>query len=147
VWQNGKVTELGLGVEPVAINERGQVIGFRAGPGCEWRCVHAVLWQKGIRTDLGTLGGKWAIPTAISDRGQVVGYMGYGVDSTRSGEQHAFVWQDGVMTRLPSPFPGARTRAIAINDRNQIIGDNCLADCGSREPSARSKFAVIWTLK
>ena len=28
------------------------------------------------------------------------------------------------------------TRAVAINENNQIIGDNCFQDCGLRRPSA-----------
>jgi probable HAF family extracellular repeat protein len=147
VWRDGRSVELPpntstyFGAGAVAINERGQVIGVvhvRTGE------YHPFVWKNRTMTDLGTLGGGWTVPTAISDRGQVVGY---GVD--RSGHQYAFVWQNGTMTRLPSLKPGARTRAIAINDRNQIIGDDCPSDCvewrGS--PSAQSKFGVIWTLR
>jgi probable HAF family extracellular repeat protein len=126
----------------VAINERGQVIGLIHTRRGEY---HPFVWRDGTMTDLGTLGGKWAIPTAISDRGQVVGS---GID--RSGRQYAFVWQNGTMTRLPSPTPGARTRAIAINDRNQIIGDGCPGwDCVEwrGDPSAQSTFGVLWTLR
>jgi uncharacterized membrane protein len=66
--------------------------------------------------------------------------------------QHAFVWQDGTMIRLPSPkgMTGprySRTRAIAINENNQIVGDNCYDDCERRAGWATSKFAVMWTLR
>jgi len=140
LWQNGKITNLGPGW-PVAINERGQIAGYsETAPG---KPFHAFLWQNGTTTDLGTLGGNWSIPTAISNRGQVVGY------STDShGVQHGFVWQNGTMTRLGSPTGDARTRALAINDHNQIIGDNCYADCGLRRgPLSGSKFAVLWTIR
>ena len=51
------------------------------------------------------------------------------------------------MSGLPSPTGSARTRAIAINEHNQIIGDNCYADCGNRSgPLSGSKFGVLWTL-
>jgi probable HAF family extracellular repeat protein len=140
VWQNGTPIDIGPGWG-VALNERGQVIGsHQVAQG-----GHAFLWSNGTMTDLGTLGGKYSHPTAISDRGQVVGYS-----TDRRGLQHGFVWQKGVMTRLPSPagYRGARTRALAINERNQIIGDNCFMDCGFRYgPYSGDKFAVLWTLR
>ena len=138
-WQNGKTTDLGPGTA-VAINEHSQIAGYGQTATGQ---AGAFLWQNGTTTDLGTLGGNWSIPTAISNRGQVVGY------STDShGVQHGFVWQNGTMTRLGSPTGDARTRALAINDHNQIIGDNCYADCGLRRgPLSGSKFAVLWTIR
>ncbi|MEP7225582.1 MAG: hypothetical protein ABI783_11580 [Actinomycetota bacterium] len=138
VWRNGTSIDLGPGTA-VAINGRDQVTGFSRTPAGEW---HGFLWQNGTMTDLGTLGGKWSIPTAISNRGQVVGYS-----TGKSGVQHAFIWQNGTMTRLGSPNGNARTRAVAINEHNQIIGDNCFTDCGIRAPRFASKFAVLWTLQ
>ena len=94
--------------------------------------------------DLGTLGGAWSIATAISDRGQVVGYS-----DDASGTHHAFVWQNGTMTRLPSPTGGGPAGAVAINDENQIVGDDCYEcwdDSGQNGPLTGSRFAVLWTL-
>jgi probable HAF family extracellular repeat protein len=137
VWRNATTIDLGPGT-PVAINDSGQVIGVRGPPGH----LHAFLWQRGTMTDLGTLGGRWSIPTAISNRGQIVGYsLGSG------GVQYAFLWHDGTMIKLNSPKGNARTRAIAINENNQIVGDNCFEVCDRRAPRFRSKFAVIWTLR
>ena len=134
VWRDGIATDIGRGW-PVALNNRGQVIGFR--PDAR-RPARAFLWTDGTMTDLGR-----GNPTAISASGQVVGYS---VD--QDGLQHGFVWQHGTRTRLPAPrgWAGYPTRAIAINDRNQIVGDDCLADCGySHGPPNR--FAVLWTLR
>ena len=138
VWRNGTATDLGDGY-PVAINGHGQVVGWRE---LGSRTDHAFLWQDGTTTDLGTLGGgTLSYPTAISDRGQVVGY---GFD--RSGVQHGFVWQNGTMIRLPAPkgYAGFPTRAVAINDHNQIVGDDLLE---SQSVRGRGKFAVRWTVK
>jgi probable HAF family extracellular repeat protein len=140
VWQNGIRTDIGLG-NPSALDDLGRVIGWHQVGHGE---AHAFLWSNGTMTDLGTLGGKWSIATAISARGQVIGSS-----SDSRGRQHAFVWQNGTMSRLPSPrgHSGARTRAIAINDRNQIIGDNCVVLCGEDRSAPPSKFAVLWTLR
>jgi probable HAF family extracellular repeat protein len=47
-------------------------------------------------TDLGTLrGGTYSHAFGINERGQVVGR-----DDTASGEEHAFLWEDGEVTEL-----------------------------------------------
>ena len=46
-------------------------------------------------TDLGTLGGPDSRAVAINDLGQVIGW-----GAAASGETHAFLWEDGVMTDL-----------------------------------------------
>jgi probable HAF family extracellular repeat protein len=140
MWHDGTRTDIGRG-SPIALNELGEALVSRG----NWPFFRARLWRNGTMTDLGTLGGKDTEATAISNRGQVVG------SSTDSrGRQHGFVWRNGVMIRLPSPpgYRGARTRALGINDHNQIIGDNCLWDCGeSRSIRHPSRFAVRWTLR
>jgi probable HAF family extracellular repeat protein len=140
VWRDGTATDIGPGT-PVALNERGQVIGYHE---ITPRIVHAFLWSNGKMTDLGTLGGN-SYPTAISKSGQVIGYS-----FDRNGLQHGFVWQNGTMTRLPAPKGqgGRRTRAVAINDHNQIVGDDCRDVCTFYPPAVPgSRFAVLWTLR
>src|SRR5262245_5530963 len=70
----GGLTGAGDQAFALAINERGQIVGWSATPSQE---IHAVLWQDGMVTDLGTLPGdnlSWAM--AINDRGQIVGFSG-----------------------------------------------------------------------
>jgi probable HAF family extracellular repeat protein len=147
LWQNGRMTVLGspAGERPgywSAINRRGQVIGF---------CVAAndasrpCLWQNGTPIDLGTLRGDRGRAIGINGRGQIVGRVNV---RPWSGESVAFVWQNGVMTQLPSlptnndhttiwlrgssehrtPCPPfvcswiTGSTAIAINDRGVIVG-------------------------
>jgi probable HAF family extracellular repeat protein len=83
LWQNRRMTRLRGLATALAINERGQILGWRAteqGP-------RAVVWEDGRVTDLGTLGGQVSNAVAINDRGQIVGSS-----ETRSGETHAVLW-------------------------------------------------------
>lgn len=77
LWQGGKAIDLGtLGgkeSEAVAINDRGQIVGW-SWTGSGFGVDHAFLWQRGKMTDLGTLGGETSEATAINARGQVVGF-------------------------------------------------------------------------
>ncbi len=66
------------------------------------------------------LGGATALPKAINDAGQVVGWsningFGYG---------HAFLWQNGATTLLPSISGGLSTNSAAedINSSGEIVG-------------------------
>ena len=110
-YQLPKITDLGLGTEIFAVNEKGQ-IAFTAT--ISNTVDHqAVLWERGIRTTLGFLPGdteSWA--AALNNRGQVVGW------STGTCFSRAFVWQDGIMM----PLGGCVSQAHGINNRGQIVG-------------------------
>ena len=136
LWQNGTMRDLGtLGGEysrPVAINERGQVIGQAATK----TTSHAFLWSNGQMRDLGTLGGDLSEPTAINDHGQVVGWAATPTTDT-NGEHvwHAFHWQNGRLTDLGTL--GGKSQALAINERGQIVGWS--------ETKSGARHAVLWT--
>jgi len=105
LWQRGKMRDLGtLGgpdSEAVAINERGQVVGWadtRATDKDGDPIPHAFLSQNGKMRDLGTLGGPSSRATTINERGQVIG----SADTKAKDEygdpiSHAFLWQNGKM--------------------------------------------------
>ncbi len=92
--QNGTVRDLGIAFgdrgRAVAINNRGQVVGFtmranRTPP--RNSATHAFVWERGTMTDLGTLGGRSSEATAINDRGQIIGWS-----HARDGSPHAVLW-------------------------------------------------------
>src|SRR5207248_9972172 len=78
----------------------------------------AFIWQHGLMTDLGTLGGSSSLAVAINERAHVVG-----VSETSSGQSHAFLWQNAVMTDLGT-LGGTNSIAVAINERGQVIGNS-----------------------
>ena len=121
-WADGVTTALGLSAE--AINEAGQVAGI-APDG------HAALWEHGVITDFGTLGGSFSRPFALNDAGQVVGWS-----ATAAGEYHAFSWGDGVMTDIGT-LGGTLSQAVAVNAAGQVVGT-------SRTATAGQQRAFLW---
>lgn len=111
---------------PVAINDRGQVVGFANVPGGETPArlyPHAFLWTAhGGMRDLGTLpGDKLSEGLGINDRGQVVG---------ESCQAHlagcrAVLWRNGTAINLNdviSTHAATLTTAGDINDAGVITG-------------------------
>jgi probable HAF family extracellular repeat protein len=132
--QEYSITDLGTlpggtGSSATDINNRGQVVGSSNTASGE---SHAVLWEDGDITDLGTLGGNQSVAWGINNRGQVVG------QSTANFEQfHAFLWQDGKMTNLGTLPGGDSSVAWDINNRGQVVGWST--------PPSGGLHAVLWT--
>ncbi|GGN50267.1 putative HAF family extracellular repeat protein [Actinoplanes campanulatus] len=112
-----KVVDLGAGPDsyPAAVNDRGQVAVNRS--------ATAYLWHNGTLTDLGDLGGGYAIVNDVNNRGEAVGWS-----YTADNAQHAFLWRNGVMTDLGTLPGGFFSSAEAINDRGEIVGESTTAD-------------------
>lgn len=119
LWQNGTKADLGtLGGSSASasgINEAGQVVGYSALT-TPPSGTHAALWREGTITDLtphlGANESGWA--TAINESGQIVGNIGYA---------EAFLWENGVRTRLGDLGNGS-SAANDINDSGVVVGSS-----------------------
>jgi probable HAF family extracellular repeat protein len=120
------------------MNNIPQVVGTAVLTDTEPYISHAFLWEDGVMTDLGTLGGFNSIAYEINELGQIVGKVGISEDA-----EHAFLitpedtnldgvpdcWyrdenQDGandLMTDLGT-LGGSQSFAYSVNDAGQITG-------------------------
>ena len=91
----------------------------------------AYLWQNGIMSDLGTLGGRSSGHSWINNKSQIVGISEidapdpFGAPCNRGmpGSQiiRGFLWQGGVMTDIGT-MGGNDSAALYINNAEQIAG-------------------------
>ena len=140
LYQDGQLHDLGIypgeHVQPVAINQRGQVAGTHSGYGPAGFHQGAFLWDGGIVQDLGSLGPAIGV-TAMNGRGDVVGWSGANFLTS-----HAFVWRNGVMYDLGfGPAGGDYSQAVAINARGEVIG------LSTTTQWPRSVHAILWRPK
>jgi probable HAF family extracellular repeat protein len=108
-----------------AINDVGQVAGSSDTGSTPTR---AFLWSEitGMQ-NLGTLGNEnsYSFAFDINNVSQVVGYSVFNLSSA-GAEQHAFLWENGVMSDLNNLIPAdsgfTLFEAQGINDAGQIVG-------------------------
>lgn len=107
--RNDLMLDLGPNTTAEDVNNAGKVVGYSGSP---YGSTRAFVWQNGVTTDLGTLGGSTSSATAINDAGQVTG-----VSRTATGTRSAFLWQGGVMHDL-----GPANESNDINPSGQLAG-------------------------
>lgn len=123
LWSDGAMYELpalgGIVAYARDINDSGLIVGeSEYEPDNRW--VHATLWENMQAIDLGTF-EDYGVSTAlgINNRGQIVGYSW----KESIHHNHAFLWQDGVMTDLGAfGWPYDESAAKDINDAGDIVG-------------------------
>src|SRR5436309_1291251 len=128
-----------------AINDNGQIVGISGI--CDQAvgrhtAKHAVLWENGGVTNLGTFPAPWwNTPTAINQHGDIVGFVGDPA-FVEGDVLHAFMWtrEDGL--RPLKPLKGRTpqhvdSEAYGINEAQQVVG----VSCDAQQTDCR---AVIW---
>jgi probable HAF family extracellular repeat protein len=123
VWERGQVQELPtFPGDPdgfaATINDRDQIAGVS---GSCTTPFHALLWQNGAVTDLGSLGGSVNFADDINNQGQVAGFSNLPGDATI----HAFLWENGVMRDLGTLPGDFSSSGDGINSKGQVVGGSC----------------------
>ena len=129
LWQNGVIRDIGTlggpdaGPSQGGINQRHDLIAGSSyinsipNPGTGIPTQDPFLWQNGVMTDLGSLGGTIGGAQVANNRGQVIG------GSNLAGDviSHAFFWDRGVMTDLGT-LGGDNVTAYWLNDAGEVVG-------------------------
>jgi probable HAF family extracellular repeat protein len=135
LWTNGGVQELPTVAGDLAgiaysVNENSQAVGasgvcaaFNLINLVSLQPLHALLWENGMATDLGNLGGtghgQGISAASINNKGQVVGVSDLPGDKTF----HGFLWTRSAGMQDLGTVPGdVASLAIAINESGDVVG-------------------------
>ena len=167
LWEDDQIMDLGTlstGVQSAGnyINNGGTVVGISTintsfdpfactGPFCS--PTHVFIWKNGVMQDLGTLGG----PDSFSffgcnvQRSDLVTGSSYtnstAIPATGFPIQHAFMWENGEMTDIPT-LGGSYAFAQCANNQGQVIGQSNLTGdpgCDGISPQfSCDEHAFLW---
>jgi probable HAF family extracellular repeat protein len=125
-----------------AINNKGQVVGISGlcsnavgGASAE----HALLWENGVPTDLGNIGGQaWNTPISINNQGEIVGFGNISGDENAPENPAAFIWSPAnKMQEIPPYGTDTNNAAFDINEKGQVVGN-------SFNVTANTSRATLW---
>ena len=132
-WDRGRLRKLPpppgyQASEARGVNDRGQVVGKADRSAGRAVRSHAVFWDaNGKVRDLGVLPGYTdSVGRAINNAGQVTGWVGVtqGTPGRKlSFHYQAFLWQGGKLRGLGSIPRLHDSKASALNDRGQVVGN------------------------
>jgi probable HAF family extracellular repeat protein len=112
---------------------------------------HAIKWNEGVRTDLGSLPGLAGLssaPTWISGNGLIAGFSENGEVDPFTGIQsaHGVVWKHGEILDLGTLKGGYESVANGINNRGVVVGyaNNSIPDPESLAGMGSQTRAVAW---
>ncbi len=138
VWSNRHIINLGTfgGTQSKAemLNDRGQVVGLATntisdpfsfgGVFPAATQAHAFLWERGVKHDLGTLGGPDSIAHFVSQTGKIAGWS-YTNNTPNSDSGvptiDPFLWDDGRMIDLGG-LGGDLGYSQWINNQGDVVG-------------------------
>ena len=154
LWSHGEIIDLGTlggnGSFAGTVNDRGQVVGGALNnvpdpygaslaigiPPAAPTQLHAFVWENGVMTDLGTLGGPDSEAQYVNDAGQIAGQSF--TDSTpnppitapacmTSGipTEHPFLWNDGFIDL--GSLGGTCGYANWLTNQGEVVGTMTLA--------------------
>jgi probable HAF family extracellular repeat protein len=143
-WHGDELEDIGTLGGPDAVpgeicsnQRRGVIVGssyvnFTPNTSSGQPTIDPFLWDNGVMTDLGNLGGTFNFGQCINNRGEVIG------NSNLPGDQtfHAYRWRNGKMKDLGT-LGGPDSEAIWINDAGDIAGSADLPTPGVHD-------AVVW---
>jgi|GEM_PF-2762559 len=121
LYKNGMMTELIMPAgfnsgAATGINDNGIIIGNLGGS-----FLKGFVYQNGVMSELGTLGGSWCEAKGINNSGEIVGWS-----KNSLGSDRAFLYKNGIITDLNSLIDSSSgwllSRADDINNRGEIVG-------------------------
>ena len=112
-----------------AINDEGTVVGISGI--CDravgrFSAARAVVWQDGVPTDIGNLGGvAWNTPAAINHNDEIAGFSDLPGDGNGVPNFHAFLKLPGTPIQdLGTLGTDSISGAFGINDSRQVVGQS-----------------------